>query len=162
MTKKIVGGGLALLLLAAVFGCNSSAKAKTPMQAGTYTSTVSGMHGPLSVEVKLSASAITDVKVTANVETPGVSTWAIELIPQRIVEQQSLAVDVVTGVSITSRAIISAVENCLKEANANPAEFKTAQPKRKAADETFSADVVIVGGGGAGLSAAVAATEAGA
>ncbi|MDR1211372.1 MAG: FAD-dependent oxidoreductase [Spirochaetaceae bacterium] len=120
------------------------------------------MHGPLSVEVRLSTDAITDVKVTSNVETPGVSTWAIEGIPRRIVEQQSLAVDVVTGVSVTSGAIIGAVENCLSQAGANLAEFKKAQPRRRAADETLSADVVIVGGGGAGLSAAVAATEAGA
>ncbi|MDR1211310.1 MAG: FAD-dependent oxidoreductase, partial [Spirochaetaceae bacterium] len=120
------------------------------------------MHGPLSVEVSLSTGSITDVRVTANVETPGVSTWAIEGIPRRIVEQQSLAVDVVTGVSITSGAIIRAVEDCLSQAGANVAEFKKAQPRRRAADETLSADVVIVGGSGAGLAAAVSATEAGA
>jgi flavocytochrome c len=162
MVKRISGGALAFLLLAAVLGCNSSARAKTPMRAGTYTSTVAGLHGPLSVEVKLSTGAITGVRVTDNVETPGVSAWAIELIPQRIVEQQSLAVDVVTGVSITSRAILAGVEDCLNQAGANPADFRKALPKRKAADETLSADVVIVGGGGAGLAAAVSATEAGA
>jgi flavocytochrome c len=162
MAKKFVTGALALVLLTALAGCNSAGKAKTPMRAGTYTATVAGMHGPLSVEVRLSTGAITDVKVTSNVETPGVSTWAIEGIPRRIVEQQTLAVDVVTGVSITSGAIIRAVEDCLSQADANLADFRKAPPRQRAADETLSADVVIVGGGGAGLAAAVAATEAGA
>jgi flavocytochrome c len=154
--------GATALLLAALLGCGTPAKTlKSPMQAGTYTATVPGMHGLLSVEVSLSTSSITDVRVTANVETPGLNEWPVKLIPERILEQQSLAVDVISGVSYTSRAILSAVEKCLEQAGANVVEFKIPLAKKKAADETLSADVVIVGGGGAGLAAAVAATEAG-
>ncbi|MDR1428781.1 MAG: hypothetical protein LBI85_00700, partial [Spirochaetaceae bacterium] len=61
MRGRILKGVSALVLLAAIAGCNSSAKAKTPMRAGIYTTTVAGMHGPLSVEVKLDTDAISDV-----------------------------------------------------------------------------------------------------
>lgn len=161
MTKKIVGGGLALFLLAAVFGCNSSARTKTPMRAGTYTATETGMHGTLTVEVSVSASEITGVRVTDNVETPGVGAWAIEFIPQRIIAQQSVNVDVVTGVSLTSKAIMRGVEHCLSQAGANIEAFNKASQKTRVSDETRLADVVIVGGGGAGLAAAVSAVNAG-
>ncbi|GHV63860.1 flavocytochrome c [Spirochaetia bacterium] len=161
--KKTLGVlGALLLALVIMTGCGSSGKATGPMKAGTYQATVPGMHGPLSVEVTVGANAISAVKVTANVETPGLNEWPVKFIPERIVKEQSLAVDVVTGVSITSRAIINGVEKCLDQAGANVAAFKKAPKKTKAKDESLSADVVIVGGGGAGLSAAVAATEAGA
>ncbi|MDR1178447.1 MAG: FAD-dependent oxidoreductase [Spirochaetaceae bacterium] len=162
MTKKIVGGGLVLFLLAAVFGCNSSARAKTPMRAGTYTASARALNGPLAVEVKLSTDAITDIKITSSVDSPGVSDWAIELMPRRIIESQSLMVDVVTGVSITSGAIIRGVEDCLGQAGAVLAEFKRPLSRTRAPDQELSADVVIVGGGGAGLSAAATAAASGA
>jgi flavocytochrome c len=161
--KKILTAALGLLLMAGlVAGCGSSASVKTSMKAGVYTATVAGMHGPLSVEVKLGSGAITEVKVSSHVETPGLSEWPVRLIPERVVEKQSLAVEVVSGASITSRAILTGVEECLKQAGADVSAFKKPLPAVKAKDETLSADVVIVGGGGAGLAAAVAATNNGA
>jgi fumarate reductase flavoprotein subunit len=59
--------------------------------------------------VTVSESAITDVKVTKQMETPGVGEVAANEIPKRIVEQQSLAVDVVAGVTISSASVLSAV-----------------------------------------------------
>jgi flavocytochrome c len=132
------------------------------MKAGVYKASSPGLNGPLAVEVTLSSNAITDIKITSTVDSPGVSDWAVELIPQRIIQNQSVNVDVVSGVSITSRAIMRGVENCLTQAKANVEEFKKPVVKAKANDESLTADVIIVGGGGAGLAAAVSATEAGA
>ncbi|MDL2217454.1 FAD-dependent oxidoreductase [Christensenellaceae bacterium OttesenSCG-928-M15] len=129
---------------------------------GTYTSTVSGMHGPLSVEVTVSSDAITDVKVTEHMETPGVGDVSVEQIPAAIVAEQSLAVDTVTGVTITRGAILRAVEECLSEAGADVAALKVAKEAEKPQDVELTADVVIVGGGGAGLSAAISAVQQGA
>ncbi|MCL1837172.1 MAG: FAD-dependent oxidoreductase [Treponema sp.] len=153
---------LTVLLLVLVLACGTSGGAKTPMDAGTYAATVRGMHGPLTVQVELSTNAITGVKVTNHAETPGISDWAVELIPQRVIEKQSLAVDVVTGVTVTSRAILGGVENCLIQAAANIAEFNRPVRAAKAKNQTLTADVIIVGGGGAGLAAANSAAEKGA
>jgi len=151
------------LVLALVFaGCGTPGPGKQNMQAGTYTASTMGHNGLLTVEVTVSTNAINSIKVTNHVETPGVSDWAINLVPARIIEHQSLAVDTVTGVTITSMVIKSAVEDCLNQAGANIDGFKKPLKKPKVANQNLSADVIIVGGGGAGLAAAISATDAGA
>jgi fumarate reductase flavoprotein subunit len=120
------------------------------------------MHGPLSLELKVSNNSISDVKVTENMETPGVGEVAVKQIPDAIVEKQSLAVDAISGVTISSRAILSAAEDCLTQAGADIAALKVASEKPLPENVEETADVIIVGGGGAGLSAAVAATDNGA
>lgn len=150
-----------LLVLAMLLGLGAAASAEG-MTPGTYTQTVNAMHGPMTVEVTVSADRIESVEVTDHVETPGVGDQAVKDIPERIVGAQSLAVDAVTGVTISSRAILSAVEKCLAEAGADVDALKAAPEKTPAGDVEATADVVIVGGGGAGLAAAVAATDAGA
>ena len=129
--------------------------------AGTYTATVTGMHGPITVETTFSEDAITNVTVTSNVETPGVGEVAVEEIPAAIVEYQSLDVDNVSGVTITSAAIKQAVEDCVTQAGATKDSLEPYAPT-PAEDLDLTADVVIVGGGGAGLSAAITALEDGA
>lgn len=128
---------------------------------GTYTATVSGMHGPMTVEVTVTEDRIENVNVTENVETPGLVDWPVRLIPERVVEAQSLAVDTVTGVTISSRAILNGVETALKGAGMDVTALKQPIEKTPAEDAEYTADVIIVGGGGAGLSAAIAATDEG-
>ena len=128
---------------------------------GTYTATVSGMHGPMTVEVTVTEDRIENVNVTENVETPGLVDWPVRLIPERAVEAQSLAVDTVTGVTISSRAILNGVETALKGAGMDVTALKQPIEKTPAEDAEYTADVIIVGGGGAGLSAAIAATDEG-
>lgn len=84
------------------------------------------------------------------------------MIPSRIVENQSITVDSVTGATITSYAVMGAVKDALTKAGANTAEWQI--KAEKAAPEAFeeTADVVVLGGGGAGLAAAISALENGA
>ena len=130
--------------------------------AGTTTKTINGMIGPMTIELVLGEDKIESVKVLEHVETPGIGGYAATVIPQRIVEAQSLAVDVVSGASITSRILLGAVEGMLKDAGMDTAKY-TAKPEPVAPQtKELTADVVVVGGGGAGLAAAVAATSQGA
>ncbi|MDD4080581.1 MAG: FAD-dependent oxidoreductase, partial [Eubacteriales bacterium] len=110
----------------------------------------------------MSQDAITDIKVLGHVETPGVGDVAAEQIPAAILAFQSLAVDAVTGVTITSNAVKRAVEACLADAGGDLAALKAEIEKPVAADIELTADVVIVGGGGAGLVSAITALENGA
>lgn len=80
---------------------------------GTYTAEANGNNGAVSVSVTFSENAITDVAVGAHSETAGISDPAIERLPKAIVENQSLAVDAVSGATNTSNAIFSAVEACV-------------------------------------------------
>lgn len=64
---------------------------------GTYTATAQGNNGPVTVSVTFSADAITDVTVVEHSETAGLSDRPIAEIPAAIVENQSLAVDTVSG-----------------------------------------------------------------
>ena len=158
-----------LALLAAfvlAVSLSATAFAQTAMTPGTYTQTAPGHNGDLTVEVVLEADRIVSVTVTDHQETTGIADAPLERIPQEIVENQTLAVDEVTGATFTSKAILDAVAAAVKEAGGDPEAFKTAAEAPEAAAQQepieMACDVVVVGAGGAGLAAAAAAHQGGA
>ena len=94
----------------------ASAAAAISYTAGTYEGTAKGHNGSVTVEVEFSDSSIMSVTVTDQEETPQIAAGALEQIPARIVEEQSLMVDAVTGATITSSAILEAVGDCAAQA----------------------------------------------
>lgn len=86
-------------------------------KAGTYTAKATGMQ-ELTVEVEVSDSEIVSVTVVEHEETQGIGDQAVEKLPAAIVEAQSTEVDTVAGATLTSDAIISAVNDCLAQAQA--------------------------------------------
>lgn len=155
---------LSLLLTVAMVCCLFAVPAMaTTYAAGTYTTSAQGNNGPIEVSVTVSDSAITAVEVTAHEETPGISDRPIAEIPAAIVENQSLAIDVVSGATNTSIAILAAVEEGIKQAGGDVDALKAAKIAATPVEDVEGTyDVVICGGGGAGLSAALAAKESGA
>ena len=130
--------------------------------AGSYTATVMGHNSEMTVTVTLSESAIEDIQVAENQETEMVGQKAIEMMPGRIIEAQSLAVDSVSGATVTSAAIKAAVADCATQAGADGnALYSAPVAEEEVKDETFAYDVVVVGGGLAGLSAAATAQQQG-
>ena len=131
--------------------------------AGTYTATSNGNNGPLTVEVQFDESSIQSVAVTEHKETPAISDKAISDIPTAIVENQSLAVDAVSGATYTSIAIVEAVADCVNQAGGDAETLKNKEIEKVLSTEeiTKDADVVILGGGGAGMSAAITAAQNG-
>ena len=143
--------GLAISLIA----CGTTSGRALTFSPGTYEATVQGYMGPITVRVAVSRNRIESVEVVDHIETKAMGTIPVELIPNRIVEAQSLAVDVITGATVTSFAILAAAENALSQAGANIARLRARDPRPALAqgqDETF--DVVIVGAGLAGIMAA--------
>jgi fumarate reductase flavoprotein subunit len=106
--KTFTAASLAALLA----GCSGSASYK----AGTYSATVMGHNENLTVEVTVSETAITEVKVTEQQETAGIADAALEQIPAAIVQANSPDVDAVSGCTDTSEAIIEAVKSALTQA----------------------------------------------
>lgn len=153
---------LALLLTVAMLSACFCASAESTLTPGTYTSTMTAMHGPMTVAVTVSENAIESIEIVDQVETPGVTDPVFEKIPAAIIENQSTEVDVITGATVSSRVLMAIVKDCLKQAGDTEGKFSQAIEKEPAQDMTLTADVVIVGGGGAGLAAAVSASAEGA
>ena len=170
--KKIMAVLLALTMILSLNSFAFAEAAKTPMTAGTYEGTANGLNGPVTVSVTVSADKIESIEVTAQQETPGIGAPLTEagnegdtpvaVLPERIVAAQSLAVDSVSGATVTSYAVRNAVKDALTKAGANVDEWQTevAKPVADFTEKTY--DVVVVGGGGAGLAAAISAKQQGA
>lgn len=162
MKVKLVKSLTAAFLAIALTACSAST-ASNHYKAGTYQGTAAGRNGDVTVEVKLSDSKIESVTVTDQQETKGVADPALAKIPQAIVDQQSLAVDIVSGATITSTAIINASDEAIKSSGADTSALKqkqTSSVEKKERNE--STDVLILGAGIAGLTSAISAAESGA
>ena len=158
--KKIFSAGFAILAAALILiGCGSNAK-KMSYTAGTYTATAQGMNGEVTVSVTFDNSSIKKITIDKHQETVGISDAAIKQIPEQIIKMQSLAVDTVSGASVTSKAILSAVSSAVEQAGGDVDTLKMSKMQAKAGKTVQkNADVIVVGGGGAGLSAAIAACQ---
>ncbi|EHQ88426.1 ABC transporter substrate-binding protein [Desulfosporosinus youngiae] len=128
--KKIVKTSLALFLVMALLisfaGCGPSSA------EGSFTGRAAGYHGELTVTTEVDKDGkIANIAVGENSETKDIGTIAIEKIPQRIIEAQSLAVDVVSGATLTSNGIINAVANSLETAGKNPSKYGYLVPEEE-------------------------------
>lgn len=151
-----------LLILVLSLTVSFSALAYTP---GTYVGTGNGRNGILKVEVTFDENAATEAKVVESVETAGIGDAPIAQLPAKFVESQSLNLDIISGATLTSNAILAALADAAAQAGGDVDALKAAEAA--AADveikaETIDADVVVIGAGGAGLAAAVAAEAKGA
>ena len=131
--------------------------------SGEFTGTAKGFGGDVNVTLTLTDSKITGCTAEGKDETQGVGSMAIDQLPGTIAESGSIAVDGVSGATITSDAIKEAAAAALTAAGLNPADFQTAVENsgEKAENSTVDADVVIVGAGGAGMTAAITAANEG-
>ena len=142
---------------------------------GTYEGAVKGMNDDVKVKVTLKDKKIESIEVVEHSETPGIGGELKDIdgnvrqvglkipvtdIPKEIVESQSLNVDNITGATASSVAVKKAVEVALKEAGAKLDDYKEEIVKDQDFEDIES-DVVVLGGGGAGLAAAIELAENG-
>ncbi|MCI5774080.1 MAG: flavocytochrome c [Erysipelotrichaceae bacterium] len=164
--KKLFKLVVSLLLVVSMSACSTTNEATTDgtgYKEGTYEATVKGHNADLTVAVTLSKDRIEKVEITNHQETPGVSDMAIEQVPADIVEYQSLNVDLISGASVTSQAIIDGTAEALGQAGVDVEALKNKEvTKEVAEDEELTYDVAVIGGGGAGLAAAIEAGQNGA
>lgn len=142
-------------------------KAEEPaatFKAGTYEGEATGYGGKVKVSVEVDESKIKDVKVVEQNETIYISKLAIEQLPKDIVEKQTVEVDSISGCTFSSLAVKNAVKNALEKTGVDMAAVTKKVEKEKAqkTEETMEVEVVIIGSGGAGLSAGVSSFEHGA
>ena len=164
--KSVSALAMAAVIAVSLFGYGCGAKsASTSSDAGVsgdFTGTAKGFGGDVSVTLTLTDSVITGCTAEGKDETEGVGSQAIAKMPGEIAESGSIAVDGVSGATITSTAIKEAAAAALTAAGLNPDDYKTAVENNAAAeDSTVDADVVVVGAGGAGMTAAITAAAEG-
>lgn len=130
--------------------------------SGTFVGTAEGMGGELRMEVALSEGRIVDIRPHRNNETPGLTDLSFRLMPQEMLVNQSYEVDTVTGATMTSMAIKNATKNALEQAGVDTKEYAAKVKRAKdSTDVTVETEFVVVGSGGAGLSAAVTLAQNG-
>ena len=164
--KSVSALAMAAVIAVSLFGYGCGAKpASTSSDAGVsgdFTGTAKGFGGDVSVTLTLTDGAITGCTAEGKDETQGVGSEAIAKMPGAIAESGSIAVDGVSGATITSTAIKEAAAAALTAAGLNPDDYKTAvENDASAEDSTVDADVVVVGAGGAGMTAAITAAAEG-
>lgn len=134
---------------------------KDPETAGTYEATAPGYGGDIKVAVDLGDDGkINDIEILEDNETIGVGKVALDKVKGRIVSGQSTNVEAVTGATASSKGLMLATSKALEEAGVAD-DYKEEYKEKREYPSEIDADVVIVGGGGAGLTAAVEATQAG-
>ncbi|MGL4337387.1 MAG: FAD-dependent oxidoreductase [Turicibacter sp.] len=156
-----------LTLFVMTVGCsNEVGKEETEtgltFTAGTYTGIAPGRNGNITVEVEFSESEIKNVTVVSHSETEGIADAVIETLPEKIVLNQSLGIDAISGATVMSEAIIQAVEDCVVQANGDIE--KLMQVSEVAVNnevEEVSTDIVVIGAGASGTAAAISAVENG-
>ena len=143
-------------------GCTPTAEQTAAgWKAGTYSTDVTGHNAPFTMNVTFSDNAITAIDTSAAQESLGVGAFALENLSSKTLESQTLNLDTVTGATMSSMAFTQGVEDCAKQADALK-DLKAATAPEETVESEYTTDVCVIGGGGAGLAAAISAAQAGA
>ena len=131
--------------------------------AGTYTGSGEGYNGPVEVSVTFDDKAVTAIEVTSSKETEHVGDIAFDILIPDMIKANGTGVDAVSGATFSSRALKEAVNAAAEEAGVtNASQFAANTVEVKAQDPIEDTwDVVIVGAGGAGITAAAQAAQDG-
>ena len=164
--KKLFCLILALaMLLASASAFGEAQPQETLFTPGTYTAEAQGIFVPVKVTVTVSENAILNVMIVADGETPELGGVAAGKLAYSIIAAQTPNVDVVSGATVTSKAIIAATTDALTQAGADIAVLDANRKDLKdggvKTEKTIDTDVVIIGAGGAGMTAAIMLKQAG-
>ena len=150
--KKIISAFLASVLLLGSIGGAAMAEGMTP---GTYEAEAQGFHGDVKLSVTVDAEKITAIDILEHSETEGIGAAALPKLVEAVLANQTIGVDSVAGATVTSEAFKAAMTDALTQAGADMDKMTAAVAASELEDVQMDADVVVVGAGAAGLSAAV-------
>ena len=170
MRKRIAALALAAVMAFGLTACGGGSSSSTAASAGSgdaaggvsgeFTGTATGM-GEVSVTITLTDGVITGCEIVGDSETEGIGSVIVENAPEEIVSGNKGSIDVVSGATITSNAVNEALAAALAAAGLDAADFTGSGDAAAAEDRVVDTDIVIVGAGGAGMTAAIAAANEG-
>lgn len=166
MKKKFLSVFLACAMALTFVACgnneNKNSNANNTFVAGTYEGTAKGFGGEIKATIKLSDSKIEEIVVVGDKETPTIGGVAIESMSQDMLAKQIANVDIVSGATVTSNAVIEAVTAAFASAGIDASTLVSQEGSAtEKTEETLNVDCVVVGAGGAGMTAALEAKAAG-
>ena len=123
-----------------------------------------GKHGDITVAVTFDAGKIQDIKIVKNAENPILAKKVFTDLKDQVVALSSTDVDLISGATFSAKGFIDAVNDAAKKAGVTLAKADKKAHKKAARElpKTSNYDVVVIGAGGAGFSAAITARNAGA
>lgn len=155
---KKISAFLASMLLVSSIGGAAMAEGMT---AGTYEATAQGFHGDVKLSVTVDADAITAIDVVEQSETEGIGAAALPKLVEEVLANQTIGVDSVAGATVTSTAFKAAMEDALTQAGADMDKMTAPVAASELEAVEMDTDVVVVGAGAAGLSAALKTAQNG-
>lgn len=173
-STKFISMALAIGMTTSMIGCTSKeniqAKTEKAVESitykdGQYEGSANGNGGPIDLKLTVSDGRISEVEVIGHKDTQILSDAAFETLLKGVVDTQSVNFDSISGATVTSYGIMAAVKDALKKAGGTDEYFKTNEKINLAKTEEkteFTYDVVVIGAGGAGLSAAAEVKMSGA
>lgn len=151
---------VALMLLTA---CSTTTeKNEANGVSGDFEGVGKGRGGEIKISLKLNNSVIESIEVLDHKETPGYES-SFEELTTYAVERNQVPTDVVSGATLASNGFIEAIKDALAKAGLDSEKLVASEAvkvEKEKVEETV--DVVVVGAGGAGLTSAIRAKEAGA
>ncbi len=153
---------LSLVLSISLAACSSDESKNTSSTDVTVEETAFGYGGEVKLSVQFDGDQITDITILDHAETGVLADRAFPIIIERIIEANSPVVDSVTSATFTSYAVKKAVSSAMVTAGLDCPEITmtTSGPEKEAKTlEDVATDIVIVGGGPAGLAAAIGAKQ---
>lgn len=156
--KKKISAFLASMLLLGSIGGAAMAEGMTP---GTYEAAAQGFHGDVKLSVTVDAEKITAIDILEHSETEGIGAAALPKLVEAVLANQTIGVDSVAGATVTSEAFKAAMTDALTQAGADMDKMTAAVEASTLEDVQMDADVVVVGAGAAGLSAALKTAQNG-
>lgn len=164
MIKKLSAFVLSFAMLAA--GCAAddvNENGDGVFTAGAYEASAEGYGGQLTIETTFTEDKIDSIEVVEMNETTGIGDSAIESLSSEVLDNQTLAIEAVSGATVSSEAFIDALEDTVKQAGGDIEALKEGSDDNEVSEAIeLETDIVVIGGGGAGLSAAIAAAQEGA
>ena len=162
--NKVCKTSIAFMLGVSLIGCAPKKESTTThtVNDGNYTGIGTGYNGYVTVSASFRNGFLTNVIITDQQETKAVSDAALTMIPEYVINEQSLNVDISTGATQTSKAVLEAIGNAITAANGNVEEWQkdcTGKNKEKIIQE--DTDVTVVGGGAAGIATVLRLQEKG-
>ncbi len=127
---------------------------------GTYAGRGDGYLGDINVEVEVSENTIKDITVTEHSDTKRIAETAFKRLSKEMIQKQTADVDAMAGATFSSEGFIDAVKEAVEASGAKLQGGEAAAANEAIAD--VKTDIVVIGGGGAGLTAAIEAREKGA
>lgn len=149
-----------------IVGCSqngnlSETGSETAAEKVTGEAVAKGYAGDVKVSLTIEGNDITNVDIEADSETPTIGGKAAEQLKEMIEKSNSTNVDAVTGATLTSNAVIEAANEAIKQTGVDPSTLDVNDVEEEKIELNQEADVVVVGAGGAGLTAGIKAREEG-